>query len=486
MGRERCSLLLAGILIVALIGSSGLSWQGRMLEIGLGAGSLPRPTAVGYSHEHSAKSSTAASVSATGNLTTDPIASLLQLEKTDSNLGLSWLQELKGGGAVCTRCCISTEKSFTDNPDALRRSGGFVTSRYISDTYPDDRVAVWPADEEALLPGLTHVVWTLKHHNALFNIAEVANAWQTWAHLRTTRVDRVILLRNASKKNYRWIYEQLRGGPSAPAPVPTVLESKACFDKVLLGTISAEHFQPWRSPYCARYTDLSKLNVPWLPGFAAFLRSRLPPPPMRLRSLDDTPRCVAVVLLRGAANGPNRERRGRNFLNSNDVMSSLRRMGFLVEGLELRNVSMVEAGAIMNTANLVVGPHGARLANIIFSRPGGQTTLVELHNWGAQKYVYEGFAAMFGIRYEPLICKTTKQCPLSPLKVPQQEIDEEARGLRATQDLCGNGKLRWSYYNSNHTARDINADIPSLERVVMEVSSRLVEEGLCHVVSELG
>lgn len=387
---------------------------------------------------------------------------------------------LAGRGVVCTNCCISVDPSFVQGEDTVRQAGGVTLKRYLTRWYPNDTVSAWPAHGRELLPGLSHVVWTLEHKNVLFNLAEAANAWRTWIDIGEP-VDRVFLWRDP-RDNYKWLYSQLRGGPTAPADPPQVLKSPSCFEKVVVGSIT-KLWTPWSWPWglrCKR-PALSKLDSTWHMGLAAYLQSRLPPVPRQAWTI---PPCRAALQLRGAAEGPDREARGRNFLNSKEVAELLEELGFQVDSLDLRAKSMPEAGAIMHASHLVVAPHGAGIANLIFCRPGGHTTVIELHNWGAQKWGYESFAMVFGVRYIPLICSSTRQCPLSPLATEPRVIEEEAAGLIARQDICRQGVHNSEFYDSNHTLRDIQADIPGLRSIAAKVLTRLQDEGICQASSQ--
>ncbi|RYZ63453.1 MAG: glycosyltransferase family 61 protein, partial [Proteobacteria bacterium] len=58
----------------------------------------------------------------------------------------------------------------------------------------------------------------------------------------------------------------------------------------------------------------------------------------------------------------------RQLLNEEEVMASLKPFGF--ESIVLTGMSLTEQIQVFRGAELVVGPHGAGLANVVFMQPG--------------------------------------------------------------------------------------------------------------------
>jgi capsular polysaccharide biosynthesis protein len=88
----------------------------------------------------------------------------------------------------------------------------------------------------------------------------------------------------------------------------------------------------------------------------------------------------------------------RRVVNEDEVMDVLSQFGFSRYLLEERSVA--ENASLFANADIVVGPHGAGLTDIIFS---SDATLVEL--FGAKvKDPYRRLAADVGVEYESMLC----------------------------------------------------------------------------------
>ncbi len=89
----------------------------------------------------------------------------------------------------------------------------------------------------------------------------------------------------------------------------------------------------------------------------------------------------------------------RRVLNEGEVMDVLSDYGF--ERYCLENRSLSENARLFNRADIVVGPHGAGLTDIIFAK---NCTLLEL--FGEKiKDPYELLADTLGVGYEPMYCQ---------------------------------------------------------------------------------
>ena len=131
----------------------------------------------------------------------------------------------------------------------------------------------------------------------------------------------------------------------------------------------------------------------------------------------------------------------------------------------------------MHAAHFVVAPHGAGLADLIFCNRTHETTVLELHSWGAQKFLFERYANSLGLRYKFLFCENVTQCPR--VTGPDPLLEKES-----PQDLCRNGIFQRKSFWSNHTSRSIRGDIPSIRRIADEVAHSLVAAGKCELVQQ--
>jgi capsular polysaccharide biosynthesis protein len=70
---------------------------------------------------------------------------------------------------------------------------------------------------------------------------------------------------------------------------------------------------------------------------------------------------------------------GRRIVNEGDLMNLLGPLGF--ETIYLENLTVIEQVQLFKNAEVIITPHGAGTANIIYSNPG--TVLIEIHDIGA-------------------------------------------------------------------------------------------------------
>jgi capsular polysaccharide biosynthesis protein len=101
-----------------------------------------------------------------------------------------------------------------------------------------------------------------------------------------------------------------------------------------------------------------------------------------------------------------RDARRRRLANEDEVFARLAPLGF--ERVSLDGLSFEDQARLFHEARLVVAPHGAGLANLVFSRPG--TLLVELladRRDGTVLRVYHTLALLLGVRYVGVKCIET-------------------------------------------------------------------------------
>ncbi|MEM1305099.1 MAG: glycosyltransferase family 61 protein, partial [Planctomycetota bacterium] len=85
----------------------------------------------------------------------------------------------------------------------------------------------------------------------------------------------------------------------------------------------------------------------------------------------------------------------RRVTNEPEIERLLASRGF--ESVAMEDHSVAEQAAIMHDADVVVAPHGAALANIMFCRPG--TKVIELHNRRLINNMYWSIAGELGLDY---------------------------------------------------------------------------------------
>jgi Glycosyltransferase 61 len=97
----------------------------------------------------------------------------------------------------------------------------------------------------------------------------------------------------------------------------------------------------------------------------------------------------------------------RRVVNEDELLTALATLGFevIVPGA----LTFGEQVAAFSSADVVVGPHGAGLANAIFMPRG--STIVELHHADSGLTHYERLAALVGLRYHGLACDPDETLP---------------------------------------------------------------------------
>jgi capsular polysaccharide biosynthesis protein len=110
----------------------------------------------------------------------------------------------------------------------------------------------------------------------------------------------------------------------------------------------------------------------------------------------------------------------RRIVNHDEVLVTLARHGFSEVSAE--RLSVQEQIALFAQAEAVIGVHGAGLANAIFSAPG--TLLVELQpEFRKMRPVYWNLAAVSGLRYIQVVCKSLTRHRHSDIEVDCSHLD---------------------------------------------------------------
>jgi capsular polysaccharide biosynthesis protein len=89
----------------------------------------------------------------------------------------------------------------------------------------------------------------------------------------------------------------------------------------------------------------------------------------------------------------------RRLANETEVHAVLKEKGFTLVHLE--DMGLRQQAQLFARAKVVVAPHGAALANLVFCKAG--TTVVELFTRGYLKCMYGHLAVRLGLRYLPLV-----------------------------------------------------------------------------------
>ncbi len=141
--------------------------------------------------------------------------------------------------------------------------------------------------------------------------------------------------------------------------------------------------------------EVERLLVPW--SLAADLR----PPPCLGRYF----RMLACSSTHPIESLPRRfyiARRAslnRRLINEDEVIAALARMGFVA--IELERLSLAEQIALFSHAEVVVAPHGAGLANLVYAAPGCR--LIELHMDSYVNWCFRRLAAASDVQYDCVI-----------------------------------------------------------------------------------
>jgi capsular polysaccharide biosynthesis protein len=88
----------------------------------------------------------------------------------------------------------------------------------------------------------------------------------------------------------------------------------------------------------------------------------------------------------------------RRIANENEISEVLRHRNF--EIVEAENLSWREQANLFAGASVIVAPHGAALANIVFCKPG--TRVVEISTRAGYGDCYWQLAAVAGLSYEAM------------------------------------------------------------------------------------
>lgn len=85
----------------------------------------------------------------------------------------------------------------------------------------------------------------------------------------------------------------------------------------------------------------------------------------------------------------------RRVINEDEIFQFLESMGF--KKIYLENLSIEEQASVMNNAKVIVAPHGAGLANLVFCKPG--TKVLEIFSPNYVNTLYHTLSSQIGLDY---------------------------------------------------------------------------------------
>lgn len=124
----------------------------------------------------------------------------------------------------------------------------------------------------------------------------------------------------------------------------------------------------------------------------SFLRQR----PGKVNGINHTTRSLRLYLSRGQV-------AHRRVVNEQEVIDMLHRFGF--RNILLESLSFAEQVAMLNSASVVVAPHGAGLTNIVFCNPG--TRVIEILSPRAVNIMYWTLCSQIDLDYYYLLAEGT-------------------------------------------------------------------------------
>nr|WP_255709944.1 glycosyltransferase family 61 protein [Pontibacter harenae] len=124
----------------------------------------------------------------------------------------------------------------------------------------------------------------------------------------------------------------------------------------------------------------------------------------------------------------------RNILNELELIQTLKEFGF--KEVQLREYSVAEQARLFAGAKVIVAPHGAGLANLVFCSKGA--TVVELFPEGYVLPLYYDLASKVGLKYTHIVCEadakanSVKQGMKLNLLVDLKRLKKKVEGIMET------------------------------------------------------
>jgi capsular polysaccharide biosynthesis protein len=117
----------------------------------------------------------------------------------------------------------------------------------------------------------------------------------------------------------------------------------------------------------------------------------------------------------------------RGVLNASDVRRALEARGFVA--VTMANRSFEEQAAVFAAAEVIVGLHGAALANLVFARPG--THVIELIGANTLNWIFPPLSWAAGLEHDILV--GTEPTPPPPFWTWQKDGDQIVDVVRLSQ-----------------------------------------------------
>lgn len=127
------------------------------------------------------------------------------------------------------------------------------------------------------------------------------------------------------------------------------------------------------------------------------------------------------------------DRRGtpkRRLVNEDDVIAALTRMNFL--SVQLESMPLEQQIGLFQNAEVIVAPHGAGLANLVYAQPGCK--LIELHIDSYVNWCTRRIAAVCGVEYDCVIGRHIASAAAPPVHA-QQWIVSPTHVLSAVEQM---------------------------------------------------
>lgn len=100
----------------------------------------------------------------------------------------------------------------------------------------------------------------------------------------------------------------------------------------------------------------------------------------------------------------------RTLMNEAELVSTLAGQG--IQPVRMEGLSLAEQARLMRQAELIVAPHGAGLANLVFARPG--TSVLELMPSATLNWCYRHLAAVCGLGYDCVLGRSQDASVTAP------------------------------------------------------------------------
>lgn len=142
---------------------------------------------------------------------------------------------------------------------------------------------------------------------------------------------------------------------------------------------------------------VQRMLVPW-----SIIRDHRPHPCI-VAYFNDLADGTAAATLPRRVYVDRRGSRHRRMVNEEELVLALAQLGF--QPVALESLSLAEQIALFAQAEIIVSPHGAGLANIVYARPGCRVIEIHIDFW--VNWCYRRLAAVFGVTYDCVVGRQT-------------------------------------------------------------------------------